>query len=188
MAAADFDENETKQMMLMVDIHHDPLDWIKKENIPAETVPETVNNIVIKKEFIAKEELGPDYFGIEQDEEEHELKQELEDHGEQIVQRTKHHEWFEFELDKQNRERLVLEQKEKKWSEREKQRKEIEKVRAFRSLEEKEKKWSERERVRQEKAKKNEESRSVFIGGVNNYDKYITANYEYFPRHLFCPF
>ena len=171
MAAADFDENETKQMMLMVDIHHDPLDWIKKENIPAETVPETVNNIVIKKEFIAKEELGPDYFGIEQDEEElelehHELKQELEDHGEQIVQRAKQHEWFEFELDKQNRERLVLEQKEKKWSEREKQRKEIEKVRAFRSLEEKEKKWSERERVRQEKAKNNEESRSVFIGEV----------------------
>ena len=36
MAAADFDENETKQMMLMVDIHHDPLDWIKKENIPEE--------------------------------------------------------------------------------------------------------------------------------------------------------
>ena len=88
MAAADFDENETKQMMLMVDIHHDPLDWIKKENIPAETVPETVNNIVIKKEFIAKEELGPDYFGIEQDEEEHELKQELEDHGEQIGSST----------------------------------------------------------------------------------------------------
>ena len=32
--AADFDENTTKQMM--VDIHHDPLDWIKKENIPEE--------------------------------------------------------------------------------------------------------------------------------------------------------
>ena len=60
---------------------------------------------------------------------------------------------------------MVLEQKEKKWSEREKQRKEIEKVRAFRILEEKEKTWSERERVRQEKAKKNEESRFVFIGG-----------------------
>ena len=74
-AAADFDENETKQMMLMVDIHHDPLDWIfKKENIPAETVPETVNKIVIKKEFIAEEELGPDYFGIEEDEEELELE------------------------------------------------------------------------------------------------------------------
>ena len=61
---------------------------------------------------------------------------------------------------------MVLEQKEKKWSEQEKQRKEIEKVRTFRSLEEKEKKWSERERVRQEIAKKNEESRSVFIGEV----------------------
>ena len=51
--AADFDENATKQMM--VDIHHDPLDWIKKENIIPEepAVPETLN-IVIKKEFIAE--------------------------------------------------------------------------------------------------------------------------------------
>ena len=173
--AADFNENATKQMM--VDIHHDPLDWIKKENIisddPAE-LPETLN-IVIKKEFIAEdelldEELEPD-FDIEQDHEElelehHELKQELDDDvDEQIAQRAKlQQEWFEFELEKQNSERLVLEQKEKKWSEREKQRKEIEKVRALRILEEKEKKWSERERFRQEKEKKNEEMRSVFLG------------------------
>ena len=118
------------------------------------------------------EELETD-FDIEQDEDElelehHELKQELDDEDdvdEQIAQRAKlQQEWFEFELEKQNGERLVLEQKEKKWSEREKQRKEIEKVRALRILEEKEKKWSERERFRQEKEKKNEEMRSVILG------------------------
>ena len=116
------------------------------------------------------EELEPD-FDIEQEEDElelehHELKQELDDDvDEQIAQRAKlQQEWFEFELEKQNGERLVLEQKEKKWSEREKQRKEIEKVRALRILEEKEKKWSERERFRQEKEKKNEEMRSVILG------------------------
>ena len=142
-----------------------------------EPVPETV--IVIKKEFIAEEdlldeELEPD-FDIDQDHEEelelehHELKQELDvDDDEQIAQRARlQQEWFEFELEKQNSERLVLEQKEKKWSEREKQRKENEKVRALRILEEKEKKWSERERFRQEKAKKNEEMRSVFLGRVH---------------------
>ena len=54
--AADFDENATKQMM--VDIHHDPLDWIKKENIiPEEPVVSETLNIVIKKEFIAEGEV-----------------------------------------------------------------------------------------------------------------------------------